>query len=405
MTVEEPKQTEHKSRGRKKAAGPTRHARIMRGIVTPIFGLLAVACIFLGVLNATTWKPSSQITAQAQVSGTRYIITDPGVLPLVDHRVTLTVEGGANSSDGTCIALGSSKDANGWLAGHAYTRVTGMNDWKTLATSRNNPRGTKAESLDDVAFKNSDMWTKVTCGASKATVTTTVSENASTVAIIDLGGTSKATVRLHWVRHKLPDFAMPFYFAGGLLAVLAVFSASVFAMPPHKRRKRVVSSTAQRETEEVTISEALTGSMASLKSAVSYRPKSKRRRHAAHRAGGTGSANAERLERMSRNESATSEEPIVVDPAARNLVADQQSGQSSSHTAPSEQSQSTSDAAQSSAQEPAAYDDSVTSVISMSELEAYFARLSQEVDEENAQSAADGDDQHDEHDSKPGEGR
>ena len=26
-------------------AGPTRHAKIMRGIVTPIFGLLAVACI------------------------------------------------------------------------------------------------------------------------------------------------------------------------------------------------------------------------------------------------------------------------------------------------------------------------------------------------------------------------
>ncbi len=46
-------------------AGPTRHAKIMRGIVTPIFGLLAIACIVLGVLNATIWKPSAQVTASA----------------------------------------------------------------------------------------------------------------------------------------------------------------------------------------------------------------------------------------------------------------------------------------------------------------------------------------------------
>lgn len=36
--------------------GPTRHAKIMRGIVTPIFGLLAIACVVFGVLNSTVWK-------------------------------------------------------------------------------------------------------------------------------------------------------------------------------------------------------------------------------------------------------------------------------------------------------------------------------------------------------------
>ena len=34
-----------------KSERPTRHAMIMRGVVTPIFGLLAVAAIVLGVLN------------------------------------------------------------------------------------------------------------------------------------------------------------------------------------------------------------------------------------------------------------------------------------------------------------------------------------------------------------------
>ena len=80
QTSKERKRDERKS---KSAARPTRHARIMRGVVTPILGLLAVACIGLGIMNATYWKPSSQIAASAAVKGTQYIVTDPGVLPLV----------------------------------------------------------------------------------------------------------------------------------------------------------------------------------------------------------------------------------------------------------------------------------------------------------------------------------
>ena len=43
---------------------------------------------------------------------------------------------------------------------------------------------------------------------------------------------------------------MPFYLSGGLLAVLAVLCASVFAMPPHKRRKRMVEGMASAVIEE-----------------------------------------------------------------------------------------------------------------------------------------------------------
>ena len=77
-----------------KSERPTRHAMIMRGVVTPIFGLLAVAAIVLGVLNATIWKPSSEITASANVTGSRYVVTDPGVLPLVDNQVTVSADAG-----------------------------------------------------------------------------------------------------------------------------------------------------------------------------------------------------------------------------------------------------------------------------------------------------------------------
>ena len=255
QTSKERKRDERKS---KSAARPTRHARIMRGVVTPILGLLAVACIGLGIMNATYWKPSSQIAASAAVKGTQYIVTDPGVLPLVDNQVTVSADAG--SSDGeVCLALGSNKDVIGWLARQPYVRVTGLNEWTTLATTKVSAQGAAADAGDDaVAFKDSDMWTSVTCGTGTVKAETKVASDSGTVAIIDLGKSSNATVRMNWVRQTLPDFAMPFYFAGGLLALLAVLAASLFAMPPHKRRKRVVSgSAAEKQAEEVAVSQAV----------------------------------------------------------------------------------------------------------------------------------------------------
>ena len=114
-------------------AGPTRHAKIMRGIVTPIFGLLAIACIVLGVLNATIWKPSAQVTASASVTGSQYVATDPNVLQLVDDRVTISAKSRDKSAN-VCIAIGSARDIAGWIAGSKYTRVTGLSDWSTLST-------------------------------------------------------------------------------------------------------------------------------------------------------------------------------------------------------------------------------------------------------------------------------
>ena len=193
------------------------------------------------------------------------------------------------------------------------------------------------------------MWTSVTCGTGTVKAETKVASDSGTVAIIDLGKSSNATVHMNWVRQTLPDFAMPFYFAGGLLALLAVLAASLFAMPPHKRRKRVVSgSAAEKQAEEVAVSQAVAGSVASLKAAVSFKPKSKRRRHAAHR-GKPGAGTPQSRKSPSRRSSI---------PAATTL-----SPTSRTHrpwTSPTIRE----------------------SVITASELQTYFARLSQESDDD-----------------------
>ncbi len=325
------------------------HARLMRGVVTPILGLLAVASIGLGLMNATEWKPSRTITAQTQVSGSRYVVTDPGVSGLVDDDVKVNVSvGGAEK---VCIASTSAKDATGWLSGETYTRLTGLEDWSTLSTVKaagdtSASADAAAEEQTGVDFKDSDMWRAVTCD--ERNVETEINaKNSSDVLLIDLGKKQNADVSLTWTRKTLPDFAMPFYFVGGLLALGAVLTASVFAMPPHRRRnKRVVSGMAgqleeqeQQPIEEVSVKDAVAGSLSGLASA--FKPRSRRsRRHAA----------------ASNDEIA---QPTVVDPSARNLVAD-------------------------AAGDTEADDESVgeeTSVIAADELQAYFARLSQESGE------------------------
>ena len=298
--------------------GPTRHAKIMRGIVTPIFGLLAIACVVFGVLNSTVWKPDNEITAAAPVNGSEYVVTDPNVLQLVDSRVNISAKSRDKKSN-VCIAIGSARDVAGWIAGSKYMRVSGLSDWTTLSTMKVSAQGTADNSQNQVAFKDSDMWRTIKCndGAVDMQVKGSNSNNAEdVVALIDFGNRKGDTVTLNWDRRNLPNFAMPLYLAGGLLAILAVLSASVFAMPPHKRRNKrafaMVEGVGVNEGDENEVSAWVKNAETAASNRARSRSHHGRRRHAEHRTGG----------RMSSFEE--TQQPVIVDPVARNLVADQQ---------------------------------------------------------------------------------
>ncbi|XQU32039.1 hypothetical protein HXT24_01915 [Gardnerella sp. DNF00354] len=275
----------------------------MRGIVAPIFGLLAVLSIVLGVLNATVWRPNSIVSAHTNVYGSRYIVTDPGVLNLVDYRVKISVAA-LNTRKPICVAVGLAKDVRGWTRGYSVQRITGLQDWENLSTvpmkaddsaksdlnnknSVDSANNSDSKASKDVDFKDSDLWTNATCqmGLAKLFVNAEDFEQSENIVpgdlssgnavnqanqanqensqsnhqkvssalrarisrrvlIIDLGKNSpEAFVEFRWRRHNLPDFATPLYFVGALFVLLCVLSASVFAMAPHRRRnKRLVAS-------------------------------------------------------------------------------------------------------------------------------------------------------------------
>lgn len=362
-------------------AKPSRHAVIMRGVVTPILGLLAVACVVLGLLNATEWKPNPDVTASAKASGTRYVLVDPGVLGMVDRDATLTVtasgsreaepaaEGAEPVEPEVCVALASGKDATGWLQGERYVRVTGMQDWSHMTTATAKPHGSAAGDEGAVAFKDSDMWTDVVCGEPSATLRVNGVKDGQ-IALVDLGvEDGQASLEFSWVRQTLPDFAMPFYFGAGILAIMAVLTASVFAMPAHKRRKKVVEK-AEGEEEpengetstsrdghgtrhaEVGFGEALAGTFlwfASLFHRSSHRGKHGGSGRVAASSGGSGAAG----------------KPVVIDPTSRNMVAEAQTDAGADADA-----EGAAEAGEPSGEE--------TTVISAADLAAYFARFASE---------------------------
>lgn len=133
----------------------TLRSKIMRGVVAPFFALLAVLSVVLGVANATFWKPSNVVIAYANVSGTRYIVTDPGVLNLVDNRVRISVAA-LHTRKPICVAVGLTKDVRGWVAGSPVQRITGLRDWNNLSVSEVSGK-TSVQAGDSVDIKDPDV--------------------------------------------------------------------------------------------------------------------------------------------------------------------------------------------------------------------------------------------------------
>ncbi|PWG59044.1 hypothetical protein DF200_09615 [Bifidobacterium catulorum] len=241
---------EHAARRRK------RHVMITRGILTPLFGLLAVAAFVFGGLNMTIWKPNPNVDVSTGTIGTAYIVTDPGVLALADNTVKLAAK--ADSASQVCMAVASPRDATGWLAGQTYTRVTQMQTWQKFATQQSAEQAGEGQNGDAssesaVAFQDSDMWDSVQCGQGTATMQWKGDGGDRVVIVTATGsdGTAASGIdfSMSWTRAQVPDYATPCFFVGGLLVLLAILTASIFSIEAHRRRKKTVEPEPEPEPE------------------------------------------------------------------------------------------------------------------------------------------------------------
>lgn len=191
----------------------TMRAKIMRGIVTPLFVILAIISIALGVLNSTIWKPDSIINAYDHIIDKRYIITDPGVMNMVDNhvRIDVAVEG---SRKPVCIALALAKDAHGWVSGYPVARITGLKDWNRLSSVSQEAEGKKDPVLDkedSAENKNSLNGSSNSDGSSSSGVNSGVNSDTNSNQSVpfnksDLWASSTCQLGLARLSVNLSDF-------------------------------------------------------------------------------------------------------------------------------------------------------------------------------------------------------
>lgn len=231
------RQSHHTNQEAKKASARARK------IVAPVIAGVAVVLAILGLITQLRWNNDPWARPEASLT-TRYSVTDTGVLPLINNAVQIK----ATSSNDICVALTSSTDAEGWIAGQKYTRITGTNSWTQLATQQATApkaRNTKVDEQQVPLFKDFDSWQRVSCGK-RVTLNWKGDKTSADVLIIDANPNSRltgsqsaspVTLQMSWIRTDLNSTARLLWLLAALVALLAGIVATIFALAPRLRRK------------------------------------------------------------------------------------------------------------------------------------------------------------------------
>ncbi|MFF1529675.1 hypothetical protein [Cellulomonas sp. NPDC058312] len=217
---------------------------MLQRLIAALLGLLGVASVGLGVASATAWRADDPLIATAAPGGdVRTLVTDPGVLELAGDPVTVTVR--AEGSP-VVLAIGRDTDVTGWVGSDPYTRVTGLSDWHTLATTAGEP-ATDAPSTDPSADAaaatpvpepsasapaadgsaataadptGSDMWVVETSGDGSASLEWPAQDGRWSLIAVSLGDTAP-TLDLSWPQTVTTPWLWPGVALGVLLLAVA----------------------------------------------------------------------------------------------------------------------------------------------------------------------------------------
>lgn len=265
-----------------------------RRIVSAIAAAAGLVVIALAVCSATVWRPSS--TAEATLPATTdqpYVLVEPGVLGLVNSDVTVTA---TSQGQDVTLAVGYSADAHAWLADDPYLSVTGLKDWKTLATTEvterceADPTATASASATDAASStatedaseaasaapreaatasagctaltssgadpaSADVWQTSVTEADTATMDLDATDSDLVVLAATDGSAAAPTLTLTWSRSVSTPWLIPGLVIGGILILLGVFGLLLDIQMRHadeQRRQRAAERAARLATADST---------------------------------------------------------------------------------------------------------------------------------------------------------
>jgi hypothetical protein len=200
---------------------------VLQRILGVVLVLLGLGGIALGVASATVWKDPDTAVATARPAGEgTLVVTDPGVLELVDDDVTITAT--APGDQKVTLAIGREVDVLGWVGADPYTRVTGLSDWETLSTRAVEAQPAEGEEApaDPTPAPDpagSDMWVQQASDTGGASLRWSDRPGRWVLLAAGVGeGAQAPTLELTWPRTVETPYLWPGVGAGAFLLLAGV---------------------------------------------------------------------------------------------------------------------------------------------------------------------------------------
>ncbi|MBR6459836.1 MAG: hypothetical protein IKS49_06770 [Actinomycetaceae bacterium] len=182
------------------------------------FGIavLGVIVFVSGIVSLISGLTHPQIEASAVSGESAYVMTEPGVLDLVNDKVQVTVQ--AASEDSTVsLGIGTAEDVQAWSQGLPVFDVTGLKDWQHFSGT---DRPAEVEDRPDAT--GSDLWLHEESGQGSVSFDYKVIEPGNTSLIAHSSDNEPVTLTLSWKRPHVVIDTLPIAVIGGLMVAIGV---------------------------------------------------------------------------------------------------------------------------------------------------------------------------------------
>lgn len=182
------------------------------------FGIsvLGVVILLWGIVSLISGLTHAQVEASAVSGESAYVMTDPGVLDLVNDKVHVTVQAAQQDSTVT-LGIGTAEDVQAWSQGLPVFEVTGLKDWQHFS---GNDRPAEVEDRPEVT--GSDLWLHEESGQGEVSFDYKVIESGNTSFIAHSSDNEPVTMTLSWKRPRVVVDTLPIIVIGGLLIAIGV---------------------------------------------------------------------------------------------------------------------------------------------------------------------------------------
>lgn len=188
---------------------------MFRKILAGLLALAGLAAATVGILSATVYRPSDTVTATMDAPTTPILLIEPGVFPLVADEVTMVVTA-PSPEDPIAIISSPSYDVEAWVGPAAVTRVTGLADWETLATTVTEGEATVPDPV------GADLWRTETTATGEYSAIITDDPGPVTVLLATDGTKPAPSLTLTWPVDVVTPYLVPLLVGGGVLLLAAI---------------------------------------------------------------------------------------------------------------------------------------------------------------------------------------